>query len=348
MIMMASSSTSTTSSSVRRARLIILTMIVSSLFRAVPLCARAAGGRESNTRRWKPRNQFWAHILEGRAGLVDDGDGEQFDNMELCLESTLKLLGDDLVHNDTPPVVVDTLADSMNHTILVEVANAISPAQAQAIKNLAECTRRYFPNTRFQHRDFGAQGGGNDCTFVNILLQLFLPQVYENVVHITELAYEEARWGKQLNLQPPSTCGLHSSEYLDYRDFKGLGGHEDAGSIYTTLFALSDSKGYQGGEFYIAPGNETGNRKYYFKPRQYSAIVFISETHHGVTDIEAGLRETWANEFWMYDDPPWPATRGRPYNRPMGIFSKKCLEELDRVDYYHRREDMERLWHESR
>ena len=115
-----------------------------ALLRFQHFCADAAverGESKSNTQRqWKPRNQFWKHILKEQVGL-EDGNGEQFDNIELCLkmESTLSLLNNNevLQDYDSAPVVVDTLTDSMNRTILVEVVNAITPLQVQAIKDLA-------------------------------------------------------------------------------------------------------------------------------------------------------------------------------------------------------------------
>jgi len=243
------------------------------------------------------------------------------------------------------PVIVDTLEDSEDRTILVEIGNAISPEQAEAIKDLAACTQEYFPDTRLEHRDFGS-GGGNDCTFVNTLLQLFLPQVYKNVVRIAEMGYEEAGWGEQLKLKPPSKCGLRTSEYLNYGQFKGLGGHEDQGSLFTVLFALSDPKGYRGGEYYIVPRDD---HAYYFKPRQYSAILFLSETHHGVTDInvESGTREMFTNEFWLFDDPPWKGSH-RPHETRMGMFENLVDEELNPPEDYFQREDVERLWNYSR
>jgi hypothetical protein len=162
------------------------------------------------------------------------------------------------------------------------------------------------------------------------------------------MGYEEAGWGEQLKLKPPGKCGLRTSEYLNYGQFRGLGGHEDHGSIFTVLFALSDPKGYQGGEYYIIPRNEPKNRAYYFKPRQFSAIVFLAETHHGVTDIEgqSGSREMFTNEFWKFDDPPWKGSH-RPHGTRMEMFHEMVDEELDLPEDYYQGEDVERLWYAS-
>jgi hypothetical protein len=57
---------------------------------------------------------------------------------------------------------------------------------------------------------------------------------------------------------------------------------------------------------------------------QYSAVVFLSESYHGVTDIESGHREMFTNELWEYDDPPWPQVRPRP--QYMELFLERCKE----------------------
>lgn len=234
-------------------------------------------------------NKYWKHLLIEQAGLFDDDDTEydKFDDMQRCLKDALQSENIDLTKEESTPTIVDTFVDSEHRTILVEIGNAITPSQAKAVIQLAACTREHFPESRYEHRSFehplnpGESAGGNDCTFLNILVQLFLPSVFQNVVNITELAYETAGWGKELRLRPPNTCGLRTSEYLNYDGFKGLGGHSDSGSLFTTLFALTDPKLYKGGEYYILPMDEPDDRLYYFKPRRYSAIVFLSETFHG-------------------------------------------------------------------
>jgi hypothetical protein len=209
---------------------------------------------------------------------------------------------------------------------LVEIQSALSPDQAVAIKALAKCAREFVPNY-FEHRQF--QTGGNDVTFLNILLQLFLPQVAATLQKTAELAFDQANWDT-VNYPPPGTLGLRTTEYLSYHDFKHLGGHDDAGSIYTILFALSDPKFYEGGEYFI---NDTSGRRYYFKPRQFSAIVFLSESYHGVTDIVSGHREMFTNELWKYDDPPWPQLR--PRHETMDLFLERCVkmdpDDIDRA-----------------
>ena len=296
------------------------------------------------------RNRFWKYIQDYKAGLlgenIDDDDGiiyDYYDVMELCLknkQSESTLLNEDEEEMQAPqqqqPMIVDTVQDRNNRTVLVEISNAITPSQSQAVKDLAFCTRKYFP-TRFDERAFDGAGGGNDVTFINILLQLFLPDLKISMDYVTKMAYDHAEWGRLRtitlpNLPEPSKCGLRTSEYLDYGKFKGLGGHSDAGSVYTVLFALSNPKMYKGGEYYIRPQDDEEQIYYYFKPRQYSVIVFLSDTYHGVTDIESGVREMFTNEYWEFDDPPWHSSL-RPNTDDMDLFTKKC-DSFFPIDYY--------------
>jgi hypothetical protein len=316
-------------------------------FQAIVFCVVIITYREAKAdtaQKWSPRNKYWRHILKEQSGL-EDGNGEHFEDMQSCVQTALSESSDvDVVLQDKTavPTIVDTLKDIQNRTILVEIGDAITPSQVESVKRLAACARLYFPESRFEHRDFEGSGGGNDVTYLNILLQIFLPEVFENVVNIAELAYEKAGWGEQLQLLPPNMCGLRTSEYLHYKEFKRLGGHTDAGSLYTVLFALSDPKLYQGGEFYLLPRDEPDDRMYYFKPRQYSAIVFLSETHHGVTDLE-GPREMFTNEFWVYDDAPWHGS-ARARNSEMDVFVQRVKETLDHAVDYYKEEDLTDLW----
>lgn len=77
------------------------------------------------------------------------------------------------------------LNDTDGTTLLVEFQSALSPDQAVAIKTLANCAREFDPRY-FEHRTF--EIGGNDVTFLNILWQLFLPQVAATLQKMAELA----------------------------------------------------------------------------------------------------------------------------------------------------------------
>jgi hypothetical protein len=88
-------------------------------------------------------------------------------------------------------------------------------------------------------------GGGNEVTFLNIILQLFLPHVADTLQRTAELAFREAQW-QAAGYPSPGTLGLRTTEYLSYSGFKCLGEHADSGSIYTILFAIAHPKEVSG------------------------------------------------------------------------------------------------------
>jgi hypothetical protein len=148
---------------------------------------------------------------------------------------------------------------------------------------------------------------------------MLLPEIAGLVQEITELAYEHGNWNNNNLLMPPGSCGLRTSEILDYGHFKSLGTHTDADSLYTGIFALSDPADYQGGEFYI---EDSTGVQYLMRPQQFSALVFLSDQQHGVMDITGGVRQMFAIEYWAFDDPPFPLNR--PSADRMTWFTLEC------------------------
>jgi hypothetical protein len=192
--------------------------------------------------KWTPRSRFWKHIQDSEQGLLVWKDGkeeDQYDNIKTCLEESLPEETTLESASSSFPKVVDMLNDTDGTTLLVEIQSAISPEQAAAVKALAGCARKYVPHF-YEHRVFDSDGG-NDVTFMNIVLQLFLPQMAATLQQTAELAFREAQW-QAADYPPPGTLGLRTTEYLSYRDFKFLGEHPDGGSIYTILFALGHPK----------------------------------------------------------------------------------------------------------
>jgi hypothetical protein len=163
---------------------------------------------------------------------------------------------------------------------------------------------------------------------------MLLPEIAGLIQEIGELAYDHGNWNTtsqsdnsdnnsenhhHLQMPPIGSCGLRTSEFLDYGQFKSLGTHIDADSLYTVIFALTDPADYQGGEYYIE--DSTGVR-YLIRPQQFSALVFLSDQRHGVMDITGGVRQMFANEYWALDDPPFPLRRPDPDR--MTRFTVKC------------------------
>jgi hypothetical protein len=302
-------------------------MAVSILVFVMILSNGAMGGE------WTPKSRFWRHLQEKQAGLIIPQESEdteqeedQWDNIQYCLDEAKKNQASftSSTRQNPVPEIVSQVVDPHDHIpILFEIESALTQQQAMDVKDLASCIGKYIPYF-YEHRNLSYSGnetGGNDCTFLNPMLQLFLPEIASTVQRTAELAYEYERtnW-KDHSLTPPGECGLRTSEYLDYRRFKTLGEHDDRGSIYTVLYALSDPSEYEGGQYFILDSDDT---KHFFKPKQYSALVFLSEKTHGVSEIESGHRRMFTNEYWILDDPPWPETN-RPKNEHMEIFVEKC------------------------
>lgn len=291
---------------------------------------------------WTPRDRFWKYIQDSQSGLfTEDKDREVdvFDDIQSCFTNALsEEVVSELLQPSNTPHVVDTVKNSLtNNTLLVEIGSAMSPHQAEAVKALSECARQFLPSY-FEHRDFAI--GGNDVTFLHVILQIFLPSVAETIQRTAELAYETANWkqhpmtsrsrsidqDEDALLPPPGECGLRTTELLSYKGFKHLGEHGDGGSTYTVVFSFSDPKTFQGGEYFLHIHNNKQNEYFYLKPRQYSAIVFLSNESHGVTDIAGnGVREMFANELWVHDDPPFPQLR--PQKEHMELFTKWVNED---------------------
>jgi 2OG-Fe(II) oxygenase superfamily len=210
----------------------------------------------------------------------------------------------------------------------VEVKNAIAAHQARAVTTLADCTSAAFSWSR-ERRTFAQ--GGNEVTFLNIVLQIFLPDVVETIYATAQLAHAAAvGWHSQPDVFPaPMHCGLRTTEYLNYSGYKNLGEHDDAGSLYTVIFSLSDPDSYEGGQFCIhersplrsSSSSTTGTgRTHTLKPDRYSAVVFLSQKWHGVKELR-GDRRMFTNELWRSADPPWRILR--PCRESMAHFTER-------------------------
>lgn len=117
-------------------------------FQAIVFCVVIISCREAKAddtaQKWSPRNKYWRHLLKEQSGL-DDGNGEHFDDMQSCVQTALSESNDVLLQDKTAvPTIVDTLTDSQNRTVLVEIGNAITPSQVESVKRLAACTKLYF------------------------------------------------------------------------------------------------------------------------------------------------------------------------------------------------------------
>lgn len=297
----------------------------------------------SSYRNSEKLERFWNHISATQSGLYDSHWHPQktdyFQSVRTCLDEGLakESLVSDEPHNNNPEVYNMIESSDQTTTLLVQVRNALTSRQAQAIQVLANCTAQSLPDSFHEQRSFESQGG-NEVTFMNTLLQLFLPDVTRAVYETAQLAYEHAGWGQKkvassdheeankdssanTNIPdyfpPVQECGLRTTEYLNYKGYENLGEHDDAGSMYTVLFALSAPTDYEGGNYFLRDG--TSMDVHTVRPEQYSAIVFLSEQYHGVTSLK-GDRRMFTNELWKYDDPPW--LHLRPIQESMEHFTE--------------------------
>ena len=311
---------------------------------------------------WTPQSRFWKHINESQSGLytnrsVPDSDVELdvdvYDEMRQCIEEEEVLL-----LQTFPPVkskgetfdpqVAGELQDEQNVTLMVVYENALTHAESITIRAVAKCTERFFPSY-FQLRTFPGKTSGNDCTYTTPVLQLFAPNIAQRVQHMAQLAYYSAEWHRLrvkdsgnhtsgdyapsvADLEqkpfypPPEKCGLRTSEFIRYSHFDRLPMHRDVGSYYTILFVISDPDSYDGGKFLMR--DSLDEKVYSTKPKQYSAIVFLSETFHGVSPINTdnsssahGMREMFTNELWLHPDSPQDTFR--PPQEDMELFTKR-------------------------
>ena len=105
------------------------------------------------------------------------------------------------------------------------------------------------------------------------------------------------------------TVSRHVAEHLSYDGWRSLEPHKDVGSIYTTNIALKEPEGYSGGEFFL---QTSFLEQIDIKPQRLTAIVFLSDTIHGVRPITSGSRVSFVTEFWEHDDAPLGMNRPTP------------------------------------
>jgi hypothetical protein len=218
--------------------------------------------------------------------------------------------GDGVNDCSRDPVATAMHRDKNGNVVAVEISSALSEWEGASTRVLARDVRKntMIAKTQFVNRSFGQGKGGNDCTYLAPLLQAFLPTVAAKVVDTARLAWKVAGW-KDLDYPDPRSLGIRTSEHLSYNGWRSLEAHKDVGSVYTTMVALVEPQTYDGGEFFV-------NNLYFeptdIKPDRLSAVVFLSDTTHGVRPITKGTRETFVTELWENDDSPLGLNRPTP------------------------------------
>jgi hypothetical protein len=198
---------------------------------------------------------------------------------------------------------------------IVVLSDVLSEQEAFGLEVLDECVRKTFRRDErfYEAREFGNEtessygmfndDGGNYVTYLNGLLQKYLPGVAAATYKAVQLAYDQSGWGPKRNLSSPNELGVHSAEYLKYSSRGRLSLHVDDESVYTISVALNRFDDYRGGYFRLATGEAL------FKVPRRSAIVFFGESYHGVTEIENGERRVFVLELWNQPDAPIGSAR---------------------------------------
>jgi hypothetical protein len=282
---------------------------------------------------WSPRSRHWIH---------DDAVQRLGHNLDQSLQHQPQEQEQN-AEPHTPVVTTLHRNKDGTTVVAVEVASAVSEHEAATVQALAKCTREamakrireaidlpsreahhsnYDNNNNFisffEHRSFGEGQGGNDCTYLAPLLQALRPALAAQVVSIVRLAWKAGGWGDDDIVQQhdssddgdgsnnnkypdPRTLGIRTSEHLSYNGWRSLEAHKDIGSIYTVMISIADPLTYDGGAFFIQNSMFESTD---IKPKRLSAIVFLSDTTHGVRRITSGCRESFVTELWKNDDPP--------------------------------------------
>lgn len=202
------------------------------------------------------------------------------------------------------------------------LSDVLTEQEAFGIEALEKCVRQVFANDPrfYEAREFGndtapsygmfRDDGGNYCTFLNGLIQTYLPGVAAATFQAIQLAYEQLQWRARQNLPPPASLGVHSAEFLQYKTNGKLSLHVDDDTIYSISIALSRFDEYEGGYFRLMTPEAL------FKVPRRSAIVFFGRSLHGVTDIQQGERKVFVMELWENADAPIGSARPSEDVRP--------------------------------
>jgi len=295
------------------------------------------------------RDRFWKHHKVQKT-LVMEGE-EKYSIVQDCLKKHISIEEFEMMklHPSNREVgrrIVDDPDNWTGNVILVEVKNAISPIHVKAVKILTTCIQTHIPSLhekRPMYLELGLSEdpglGGNSPTHLAPLINVFLPDVVEDMHRTLKFAYEAAGWNQltirdeiRLNkfglerglMHPdPDHLGFKACEHLTYKDFPSLAKHTDgATTAYTLNYAFSAPDDYEGGYLYLDDNN---GKRTHLKPNKYSAIVFLGGIYsHGVTEISGGTREAFSTETWFNPDIPVGTTLWTGTIQSMEDYIWKC------------------------
>jgi len=278
-----------------------------------------------------PRSKYWVNdkafrqkeIVQLEKNMMDSNVIQSLVSSSSSSSSSLKEANVES-SCDLAPAVTTIHRNKSGNIIAVEIASALSTKHVAKIRALSGSIQNSIDGLsqnnnnlilgkllkeHYEHRSFGEGKGGNDCTYLAPFLQALCPSVAKTVIAVATLAWEAA-WNDSINdndeqnLQShpkPASLGIRTSEHLSYNGWRSLEAHKDEGSVYTIMISIKDPKEYEGGEFFI---QNSMMKSTDIKLDQFSAIVFKSDTVHGVRPITSGHRESFVTELWWNEDSP--------------------------------------------
>ena len=277
---------------------------------------------------WSPRSQHWENDeLFQQEAFLDINININMD-LDLKKQNDGNKKDNDNDSSHPSPMVTIIHRNKAGKAIAVEVASAISDHHVANVRALSHgisdiigggsssssssSSSSHDPKLQehFEHRSFGDGKGGNDCTYLAPFLQALCPNVASRVIDVACLAWRAASWNdpdQQGDDQDsphhpdPTSLGIRTSEHLSYNGWRSLEAHKDVGSMYTIMISIKDPNEYEGGEFFLHNSMLESTE---VKLDRLSAIVFLSNTIHGVRPITSGHRESFVTELWRNDDSP--------------------------------------------
>ena len=271
--------------------------------------------------KWQPKNSLWNHTLPELSNLLQEKDAVIRQCLQVALQSERQYQCQEDPGKRECQVKTTKVrghyyqgGNESESDEIVVLSDVLTEQEALGLEVLDRCVRGTFPGDKrfYEAREFGNEtagsygmyneDGGNYCTFLNGLLQTYLPGVAAATYQAVQLAYQHSQWSKR-GLPPPHQLGIHSAEFLQYRRNGRLSLHEDDESVFTISVALSRYDDYEGGYFTLA------TREALWKVPRRSAIVFFGESYHGITEIEKGERKVFVMEMWDQADAPVGSAR---------------------------------------
>jgi hypothetical protein len=274
---------------------------------------------------WEPRDTWW-RLDTGHNDYVFDG---HVDDIHACIARRFDLvktkasaLRDDphfawtQCNEDARdescrilPTRITAYYKNFKEGEAVLFENAFCEQEAFALRAMQDCMFVYLDKELpwWEDRKFGATDrydvvGGNEVTFVQGSIQLFLPGIAATLYRNFNMAYKEGNWRnagfQNLGYPPPNTLGIRTAEALAYHSSGQLGTHTDSDSVFTIAIHLSDEESYEGGNFRLSSEHA------FFKVPRLGAVSFFADSDHGVTKVTRGDRNIFVVELWENDDAP--------------------------------------------